>query len=123
MPVIKDTASVYYPGVSKKILDLTGAVTGTTVLTDDYGLFANIRAQLVVTGTAGTSPTLDVTLDESTDGGTTWNTIITFTRATAATSEVKNFTGLFGPKLRLAYTVGGTATPTFNFSVSLFAKP
>lgn len=87
----------------------SGALTG-------YGPAATIRAQLNVTAASGTTPTLDVLVEDSVDGGATWNTLVAFTQATAVTREVKNITTPFGDQLRVRWTVGGT-TPSFTFAV------
>lgn len=78
-----------------------------------------LRAQLDVTAAAGTSPTLDVVLEDSLDG-TTWNALVTFTQATAATRQVVNYTGPFADRVRARWTIGGT-TPSFTFNVRLHA--
>ncbi len=80
-----------------------------------FGDRVSLRAQLNVTGAAGTSPTLDVVIEDTLDG-TNWNVLGTFTQRTAAGREVINITGLFTDRLRVRWTVGGTA-PSFTFSV------
>lgn len=102
--------------------------TGTGSWACGYGKFTKLGVQLVVTAASGTTPTLDVVIQHSIDGGTTAFTLITFTQATAATSALKiysdfdNSTALMiGDCLRVSYTVGGT-TPSFTFSVSAEAQ-
>lgn len=71
-----------------------------------------------VTAASGTTPTLDLSLQWSSDGGTTWHTpdtAQTFAQITATTAKVKNF-AVLGDVYRIVWTVGGT-TPSFTFSV------
>lgn len=75
-----------------------------------------LRAQLDVTAAAGTTPTLNVIIEDSLDGGTTWNTVGTFAQKTTAGREVINITAPFSPLLRVSWTIGGT-TPSFTFAV------
>ncbi len=75
-----------------------------------------LRIQLDVTAASGTTPTLDVVIEDTLDG-TNWNTVGTaFTQKTAAGREVKDITGLFHGQMRVRWTIGGT-TPSFTFSV------
>ncbi|TFD74724.1 hypothetical protein [Cryobacterium fucosi] len=80
-----------------------------------------IRAQLNVTAASGTVPTLDVTIQDSIDGGATWNTVGTFTQKTAASREVINVTIPFSNTLRAAWTIAGT-TPSFTFAIDWYAE-
>lgn len=92
----------------------SGALTG-------YGAPSSLRAQLNVTAASGTTPTLDVLIEDSVDGGTNWNTVGTFAQKTAAAREVINVTVPFGDQLRVRWTVGGT-TPNFTFAVHWTAQ-
>lgn len=76
----------------------------------DDPLIFELRVDGPVTGT---SPTLNVTIEDSIDGGTTWHTLTTFTQATAVTREVKRVAQPVGRKLRASWTTGGT-TPSFG---------
>jgi hypothetical protein len=80
-----------------------------------YGPATSLRAQLNVTAASGTTPTLDVVIEDTLDGST-WNTIGTFTQATTTTRQVINVTTPFSDTLRVRWTVGGT-TPSFTFAV------
>jgi hypothetical protein len=71
-----------------------------------------------VTAVSGTTPTLDLSLQWSPDGGTTWHVgdpADTFTQITAATNVVKRFAAKSN-LYRIVYTIGGT-TPSFTFGV------
>lgn len=87
----------------------------------NYGSASTLRAQLNVTAASGTSPTLNVLIEDSVDEGATWNTVGTFAQRTAAGREVLNITGLFGDTLRVSWTIGGT-TPSFTFAVDWVAQ-
>ena len=95
----------------------TETVTGTAV----KGLSAArlLVMQLNVSAASGTSPTLDVVVQDTVDG-TNWNTIATFTQATAVTREVIRLTTAFTDQLRVVGTIGGT-TPSFTFAVLTWA--
>ena len=101
----------------------SGAVTasGSSAGASGYGAAATLRAQLNVTAASGTTPTLDVVIEDSVDGGVTWNTVGTFAQKTATAREVINVTVPFGDSLRVRWTVGGT-TPNFTFAVHWVAQ-
>jgi hypothetical protein len=91
----------------------------------EFGGASTFRAQLQVTAASGTTPTLDVVIEDTLDGAN-WNTVATFTQKTAVAREVVNvlpakaesgtFSPLFADRLRVRWTIGGT-TPSFTFSV------
>lgn len=91
----------------------TKTATGQTDAIDASGV-DELSVFLNVTDVSGTSPTLDVVIQDSPDG-TTWYDKESFTQATAATSEAKRLTN-FGKFVRVKYTIGGT-TPSFTFEV------
>jgi hypothetical protein len=76
---------------------------------------AKLRFQLNVTAASGTSPTLDVVVEDTLDG-TNWNTVGTFAQRTAAGRQVIDITSPFSGRLRVRWTIGGTS-PSFTFSV------
>ena len=87
---------------------------------------SRLAAQLSIASRSGTNPTLDVVIQHSIDGGTTWFDLITFTQATAAGNELKLYSEVdassaqvIGDELRAKWTIGGTSTPTFTFSVKV----
>lgn len=133
----------------KKNLQVSAAQTSTTQTTkftlplaDAYTGFIN------VTASSGTSPTLDVIWQTSTDGGTTWiNVPWRHTQITTTTTEFVTFrlglgigevgaegavasTGgtLIKPavvdvlNMRLQYTIGGTS-PSFTFTYDVYCLP
>ncbi len=94
--------------IARTVSGDSGAVAG-------FGDKVSLRAQLNVTVAAGTSPTLDVVVEDTLDG-TNWNVLGTFTQRVAPGREVINITGLFTDRLRARWTIGG-GTPSFTFSV------
>lgn len=71
---------------------------------------------LDVTAVTGTNPTLTVSVEVSRDGAT-WYSGGSYAVATAVSQQVKNFIHL-DRWVRLTWVIGGTATPTFTFSLS-----
>lgn len=96
-------------------------VSGTSAVLSGYGLASTVRAQLNVTAASGTTPTLNAIIEDSVDGGTTWNTIGTFAQKVAAGREVINITTPFTNTLRVSWTIGGT-TPSFTFAVDWYVE-
>ncbi len=79
----------------------------------------SVRAQLNVTAASGTTPTLNVLIEDTLDGGINYNTIGTFAQKTAAGREVISITTPFSETLRVSWTIAGTGA-TFTFSVDWF---
>lgn len=82
----------------------------------EAGAQKEMRAVLDVGTVTGTTPTLDVKLQESDTSGGTYTDIAgaTFAQKTAAGNEVISFSAR-KRWLRAVYTIGGT-TPNFTFS-------
>lgn len=95
----------------------TATATGTAFSTANLD---SITGTLTVTAAAGTNPTLDVTLETTADG-TNYYTAGSFTQKTAAaTADAKVF-GDLGSLSRWKWTIGGTDTPSFTFSIAATA--
>ena len=107
---------------NRTITLMTGTLLGATTTgeTVSVGSFKEGNAAISVTAVAGTNPTADVIIQHSADG-TVWFTHTTFAQATAATTEFKTMAN-FMQFVRAKFTIGGTATPTFTFSVKMTAK-
>lgn len=82
----------------------------------DVGGAHTLRLALVCSSRSGTSPTLDVKVQTSPDG-TNWYDVAAFAQITAAGTSYKSFSGL-DRYVRAAWTIGGSSTPTFAFSVA-----
>lgn len=116
MPKIGATPGVVdtlVPSAARTASGDSGPLTG-------WGVPASARVQLEVTAAAGTSPTLNVVIEDTLDG-TNWNVVGTFAQKTAAGREVINLSTPFADTLRARWTVGGT-TPSFTFSVLAYSE-
>ena len=71
---------------------------------------------VVVTAVSGTTPTLDVVVQESIDNGTNWRDIYHFERITANGYYTSPLIRMTGSHVRYVQTVGGT-TPSFTRSI------
>lgn len=79
-------------------------------------------AFLHVTAASGTSPTLDAVVQMDTNSSfTSPTTLITFSQATAITSQRIENTTSTEQYVRVVYTIGGS-TPSFTFAVSWAAR-
>ncbi len=101
-------------------LSAARTASGDTGPQPGFGDERTLRAQLNVTAASGTSPTLDVVLEDTLDG-TNWNVIGTFAQKVALGREVVNVTIPFTDLLRARWTVGG-GTPSFTFSVIVYSE-
>jgi hypothetical protein len=95
--------------------------TGNSGPIDGWGSAKTLRAQLNVSAASGTTPTLDVLIEDSIDGGATWNTVGTFAQKNAISREVVNVTTPFAETLRVRWTIAGT-TPSFTFEVRIYSE-
>lgn len=102
----------------------SAAVTSTTTSgTITPGVLGNVGTyahefNAVVTAVSGTSPTLDLAVEESVDNGTNWVRIYEFPRITAnGTYTSPLIRATFGTRFRYVRTVGGTS-PSFTMSVN-----
>lgn len=98
-----------------------GAITANgQSATFDMDNAINILVHVNVTAVAGTTPTLDIKLQTSPDGGTTWfdHPDITFTQMTAVAKQSKSLRGATGRLGRFDYVVGGS-TPSFTTRIDV----
>ena len=89
--------------------------TTTTAITPTGG--TTYEVNIPVTAVTGTSPTLDVGVEESDDGGTNWFRVYDFPRITAVGMYRSPKLPLTGNRIRYVQTVGGT-TPSFTRAVN-----
>jgi hypothetical protein len=110
------------PGLSENlVLSAARATSGDSGPIQGWGAADTLRLQLDVTAFAGTSPTLDVVVEDTIDGAG-WNTIATFAQKVATGREVVDFSGLFSDTLRVRWTVGGSGGQSFTFSVDCYSE-
>ena len=94
---------------------LTSSAT-TAAITPTFGIAYQVN--IVVGAVTGTSPTLDVSIEESDDGGTSWYKVYDFPRITTGSASYRSpMIPLIGNRVRYVQTVGGT-TPSFTRSVN-----
>lgn len=109
------------PGESEVVVTSAArTASGNSGPLPGWGAPKTLRCQLDVTAVSGVAPTLDVLIEDTIDG-TNYNTIGTFTQATAVSRQVVNVTLPFTDTLRVRWTTAGT-TPSFTFSVSIYSE-
>lgn len=98
----------------------TTTQTGSAIDIHDY----DGRYLLALTSSigTGTTPTLDVKVQDSADGSTGWADLsgATFTQVTDSADSTESITidtDTAKAYIRIVGTIGGTATPTFSFGV------
>lgn len=101
--------------------DVTSAAltttTTTSAITPHYIGQKSFAFQFVVTAVSGTSPTLDIGIEESYDAGTNWIRIYDMPRITATGSYTTPRLKPNGNRIRYVQTVGGTS-PSFTRAVN-----
>jgi hypothetical protein len=91
------------------------ATTTTATITPTFGTAYQVN--IPVTAVSGTTPTLDVVIQESMDSGTNWYDVYHFPRITATGMFVSPVLPLVGNRVRYVQTVSGTS-PSFTRSTN-----
>jgi hypothetical protein len=111
------------PGPSVPLIEVASAARTSTgnssVISVATG--GGLSGLIAVTAASGTNPTLDVTLEESYDNGTTWQQVWAAPRITGI-STVAIPPMLTAGLRRWVWTVAGT-TPSFTFAITVNAVP
>lgn len=106
-------------GAIVRIADVaSAAITATatsTGITNNQG--NGFQVTFPVTAVSGTSPTLDIRIEESFDGGTNWVTLYEMQRITAIGSYNTPILRAMGATIRYVRTISGT-TPSFTMAIS-----
>ena len=106
-------------GIPSIIADVASAAitttTTTSALTPTFG--CSYTVNIPVTAATGTSPTLDVSVQESDDSGTNWQTVYSFPRITATGIYRSPKLAFNGNRVRYVQTVGGTG-PSFTRAIN-----
>ena len=89
--------------------------TTTSAFTPAQGM--SYQVNIPVTVVSGTTPTLDVSIEESDDTGTNWFKVYDFPRITAVGMYRSPVITLNGNRVRYVQTVGGT-TPSFTRAIN-----
>ena len=110
------SANLAIPGIIADAISSVIATTTTTgALTPTFGISYFIS--IPVTAVSGSSPTLDIDVQESDDTGTNWFTVYSFPRITATGIYRSPKISLNGNRVRYVQTVGG-ATPSFTRAIN-----
>lgn len=110
-----------HPGVVDTLVPSAArTASGDSGVLTGWGVPNSARVQLDVTAASGTSPTLDVVIEDTLDG-TNWYVVGTFAQKSAGGRDVINLSTPFTDRLRVRWTVGGT-TPSFTFSVLAYSE-
>ena len=109
-------ANLALPGI---IADVASAAITTTTTTAAFTPTFGVGYAIVipVTVVSGTTPTLDVAVEESDDTGTNWYKVYDFPRITATGIYRSPILQLKGNRVRYVQTVSGT-TPSFTRAVN-----
>jgi hypothetical protein len=108
-------ASLAAPIIAQDVASAALTATATTAaLTPIAG--TSYEVVIPVTAVAGTTPTLDVGIEESDDSGTNWFRVYDFPRITATGAYRSPKLPLVGNRVRYVQTVTGT-TPSFTRSI------
>ena len=94
---------------------ITTTTTSAAVSPTILGTAAEFN--VIVTVVTGTSPTMDVGIEESDDSGTNWYRIYDFPRITATGAYRSPILPLSGNRLRYVQTISGT-TPSFTRAIN-----
>jgi hypothetical protein len=104
-----------------RVPSATGASSNSSALDGAAATTNGGVGHLHVSANSGTTPTLDVIIEDSADGSTGWATIATFTQVTTTNQAVRvEITGTVKRYIRAAWTIGGS-TPSYTFAVA-FAR-
>ena len=110
------SANLALPGITADVA--SAALTSTATagpFTPTFGTCYSVN--IPVTAVTGTTPTLDVAIEESDDSGTNWFKVYDFPRITAAGMYRSPIIRLTGNRVRYVQTVSGT-TPSFTRSIN-----
>lgn len=110
------SSNLGFPGI---IADVASAALATTTtagpFTPTFGSCYSVN--IPVTAVSGTTPTLDVAIEESDDSGTNWFKVYDFPRITATGMYRSPVMRMVGNRVRYVQTVAG-GTPSFTRSIN-----
>ena len=101
------------------IADITSAAITSTATTSAiaFSFGASYKVVIPVTAVSGTNPTMDVSVEESLDGGTNWFKVYDFPRITSTGIYSSPKLPQTGNRVRFVQTLGGT-TPSFTRAIN-----
>jgi len=104
------------PGIIADVASAALTTTTTTAtLTPTFG--SSYSVTIPVTVVSGTTPTLDIEIQESDDTGTNWVAVYDFPRITSTGFYRSPQLPMTGNRIRYVQTVGGT-TPSFTRAIN-----
>lgn len=105
--------------IPTSVADVASAAITTTTTTAAFtpGNGCAYTIMIPVTVVSGTTPTLDVMVQESDDGGTNWFNVYQFPRITATGAYRSPALKLIGNRVRYVQTISGT-TPSFTRAIN-----
>jgi hypothetical protein len=110
------SANLALPGIIGDVASAAITTTATTAaLTPTFG--CSYEVNIPVTAVTGTSPTLDVNIEESDDSGGNWFVVYSFPRITATGIYRSPKLPMTGNRVRYVQTVGGTG-PSFTRAIN-----
>lgn len=116
---VSNATAFVFPSAPAQITDVASAAltttTTTAALSPTWG--HNNVISIPVTAVTGTTPTLDINVEESDDTGNNWYLVYSFPRITATGSYRSPPLTLRGNRIRYVQTVGGT-TPSFTRAIN-----
>ena len=119
--LIAGVANIGYVGlqIPLSVADVASAALTTTTTTAAFtpGFGCSYEVNIPVTAVTGTTPTLDVSIEESDDAGASWYKVYDFPRITAVGMYRSPKLPFTGNRVRYVQTVGGT-TPSFTRAVN-----
>ncbi|MFM1990239.1 MAG: hypothetical protein RJA99_3196 [Pseudomonadota bacterium] len=109
-------ANLGIPGIIADVASAALTSTATTAaFTPTFGTAYSVS--IPVTAVTGTTPTLDVSIEESDDSGTNWFRVYDFPRITATGMYRSPIIRMTGNRVRYVQTVSGT-TPSFTRAIN-----
>lgn len=121
MPATRKRDSTFVPYVEETLVASAARTTSSqTAALTGFGAADKLLTQLIVTAASGTTPTLNVVIEDTLDA-VNWRTIVTFPQKTAAgftATDVQQVlpAAVFADRIRVRWTIAGT-TPSFTFQV------
>jgi hypothetical protein len=117
--LVAQTAGVGFALQSNSVVDIASAaltLTGTSA-TIIQGNTQSAQFNIIVTAVSGTTPTLDISIEESDDTAVNWYPVYQMPRITVAGAYRTPVLNLTGNRIRYVQTVAGT-TPSFTRAIN-----
>lgn len=111
-----NAANLAAPGIIADVAS-AGLTTTTTTAPRQPTFGISYSVSIPVTAVTGTTPTLDVSIEESDDTGVNWFKVYDFPRITAPGIYRSPLIRIVGNRIRYVQTVGGT-TPSFTRAIN-----